>query len=61
LNVGIVIICSINISEMFCFVLFCVLSACCLVVVYSGCGMLFDVMYSYVGSGWRDRSYFNNY
>jgi len=41
------------------FVLFCVFSGCCLVVVYLGCEMLMEVMYLYVGSGCRDRNYFN--
>jgi len=57
LNVGIVIIC----IFVFCFVLFCFLSRCCLVVVYLGSGMLFEVMYLYVGSGWRDRNYSYDY
>jgi len=72
LNVGIVIICSIIIIFSFCFVLFCLLSVCChvvfcalsvccLFVVYLGCGMLFEVMYLYVGSGCRDRNNFYNY
>ena len=65
LNVGLVIICSIL---LFCFVVLCVLSVCCLVVfcvlsvfclfiVYLGCGMWFEVMYLYVGSGCRHRDY----
>ena len=57
LNVRIVIIC----IFVFCFVLFCFLSRCCLVVVYLGSGMLFEVMYLYVGSGWRDRNYSYDY
>jgi len=60
LNVVIVIICSIIIIFMFWFVLFCVLSGCCFVVVYLGCGMLFEVMYLYVVSGCRDRISFYN-
>ena len=54
---------------LFCFVVFCVLSVCrlvifcvlsvyCLFVRYLECGMWFEVMYLYVGSGWRDRNYF---
>ena len=38
-----------------CLVVFCVLSVCCLFVMYLGCGMWFEVMYLYVGSGYRDR------
>jgi len=61
LNVGIVIICSIIIIFLFCFVLFCVLSGCCFVVMYLGCGMLFEMVYLYVGSGCRDRNCFDFY
>ena len=58
LNVGIVIICSIIILFLFCFSLFRVLSGCCLVVVYLGGGMLFSVLYMYVGSECSIRDYF---
>ena len=63
LNLGIVIICSIIIIFVLCFVLFCVFSGCCLVVIYLGigCGMLFEGIYLHVGSGWRDRSYVSHY
>ena len=58
LNVGIVSIFSVIIVWVS---LFRVLSGCCLVVMYVGCGMSFEVMYLYVGSGCRDRDYFYNY
>jgi len=63
LNAGIVFSCSIVIVVMFCSVLFqvCVVSGYCLVVVFLGDVMLFEVMYLYVGSGCRDRNYFYNY
>jgi len=60
LNVGIVIICSIIILFYFCFSLFLVLSGCSLVVVYLGGGMLFSVLYMYVGSECSIRDYFCN-
>ena len=41
--------------------LFRVLSGCCLVVMYLGCGMSFEEMYVYVGSGCHDRDNFDNY
>ena len=50
----------------FCFVwswfsLFRVLSGCCLVIVYLGGGMSFELMYLYVGSGCSSRDYFYIY
>jgi len=38
-----------------------VLSGCCLVVIYVGGGMSFDLMYLYVGSDGRDRDSLYNY
>ena len=66
------IICSIIIIFTFCFVMFCVLSTCCLVVLYVlsvyclvvmylGCGMWFEVIYLFVGSGCRDPNNFYDY
>jgi len=46
---------------MFCFPLFRVLSGCCRVVMFLGCGMTFEVMYMNVGSRCSDCDYFNNY
>jgi len=44
------IICSIIIL----FHLSCVLSVCCLFVMYVGCGMWFEVIFLYIGNGCRD-------
>ena len=59
LNVGIVISCSIILVFYVWFSLFRVLSGCCLVVMYLGCGMSFEVMCLCVCSGcsFRDSSY----
>ena len=42
-------------------VLFCVLSVYYLFVICLGCGLWFEVMYLFVGSGCRDRNYLYNY
>jgi len=57
LNVGIVISRSIIIIFFF---LFRVLSGCCLVVVYLGGGMSFEVLFVYGGSGCSICDYFGN-
>jgi len=49
-----------RVLSMCCLVVSCVLTVYCLFVIYLGCGMWFEVMYSLVGSGCRDRNDFYN-
>ena len=46
---------------MFCVSLFRELSGCCLVVMFVGGGMTFEVVYMNVGSRCSDRAYCKNY